>query len=115
MRSGFERTLATQMKLAGVGFKYESIKLPYSLSSNHNYNPDFILDNGIIIEAKGFFRPADVVKMKAVKAQHPHLDIRFVFWDAQKPVCRTKTTHAKWAERHGFPWADREIPKEWLT
>ncbi len=113
MRSGFERTLSAYLKRLKVPFEYESLKIPYVI--HHEYRPDFILSNGVIIEAKGFFRsPAEIAKMRAVKAQHPDLDIRFVFQDAHKQIRGQKTTHAQWAERHGFPWADGEIPKEWL-
>ena len=116
-KSGFERTLATQLKRAKVrSWAYEPIKLPYAIS--HNYHPDFVVEtiNGktIIIEAKGRFRPGDIAKMRAVKDQHPELDIRFVFMEAHSRIPRQKTTHAKWAERHGFPWADGVIPDEWF-
>jgi len=113
MKSGFERTLAAQLKAAKCSFGYETLKVPYVIK--HTYNPDFILDNGIIIEAKGYFRPGDIPKMRAVKAQNPELDIRFVFMDAQKKITGQKSTHAQWAERHGFPWATGKIPVEWLT
>lgn len=112
MRSGFERTLSTQLKSSKVRFGYETLKVPYVIA--HVYNPDFILDNGIIIEAKGRFMKGDTAKMKAVKLQNPHLDIRFVFMDAQKPISGQKQTHAAWAEKNGFPWADKRIPEDWL-
>lgn len=111
-RSGFERTLATQLQAAKVSFEYESLKLPYSIS--HVYHPDFLLGNGIIIEAKGRFMPGDIAKMRAVKTQHPDLDVRFVFMDAHKKISGQKQTHAQWAERHGFPWADGKISEDWL-
>lgn len=114
MRSGFERTLATQLKMAKVPFEYESLKIPYTI--NHTYSPDFVLRNGVIIEAKGYFRDArEPAKMRAVKAQHPHLDIRFVFMDAHKRIPGQRTTHAQWAERHGFQWASGTIPEEWYN
>lgn len=112
-RSGFERALATQLESLGIKFGYESKELPYSI--NHIYNPDFILPNGIIIEAKGYFRNNDKAKMLQIKATYPHLDIRFVFMDPDKLVSRTKQTHAEWADRHGFPWAGSKIPLEWLA
>lgn len=46
--------------------------------------------------------------MVAVKRQHPDLDIRIVFYSK-------KLKDIKWAERHGFPYAIDEIPKEWLN
>jgi len=112
-RSGFERTIAASLKRRKIAFEYETLKLPYTI--NHVYTPDFVLPNGIIIEVKGRFMPGDVSKMRAVKAQHPTLDIRFVFMDAHKKIPGQKQTHAAWADRHGFPWADKEIPSDWLV
>ena len=113
-RSGFEKTLATQLRRSKVKFEYETIKLPYVLKKN--YIPDFILDNRIIIEAKGRLTVHDRTKMIAVKLNNPDLDIRFVF---QKPFNKIRknspTTYAKWAEKNGFPWANERIPKQWLT
>lgn len=110
-KSGFERTIAANLKRRKVPFKYESLKLPYVIP--HTYHPDFILDNGVIVEAKGRFRPGDTAKMRAVKAAHPELDIRFCFMEAHKKIPGQKTTYAQWAERHGFPWCDGEIPEDW--
>lgn len=112
MRSGFERTLAHQLKQAGRPFTYETLKLPYVIE--HTYHPDFMLDNGIIIEAKGRFMKGDTAKMKAVKKAHPHLDIRFVFMYAHQKISGQKQTHAEWAEKNGFKWADGKVPQEWL-
>ena len=112
-KSGFERTLDTQLKKAKAAYKYESLTLDYSI--HHKYRPDFVFDNGMIIEAKGRFMPGDAAKMRAVKAAHPHLDIRFVFMSAHQKIGRQKQTYAEWADRYGFPWADGEIPESWLT
>jgi len=113
MRSGFEHQLALYLRKKRVKFKYESLALPYS--SDHIYKPDFILANGIIIEAKGEFRPADRRKMLLVKGQHPDLDIRFVFQNANNKLNKkSKTTYGQWADKHGFPWAHNVIPNEWI-
>lgn len=111
-RSGFERSLAASLKRRKVKFEYESVKVPYVIK--HNYNPDFILPNGVWIEAKGYFRPGDVAKYRAVKEQNPEMDLRFVFMDGDKKISRQKTTHGQWCDRHGFPWASGDIPDEWL-
>jgi len=60
-RSGFEATLANQLKRGGVSFQYESIKLEYTKTAT--YTPDFILPNGIIIEAKGVWTVEDRKKL----------------------------------------------------
>lgn len=113
-RSGFERTLVTQLKRAGVKFTYESLKLPYQ--TFHNYYPDFVLENGIVIEAKGKLDQDTRAKMIAVKKAYPDLDIRFVFMRADNKISRgSKTTYGMWAERNGFKWADGVIPEEWFS
>lgn len=113
-RSGFERTLDLQLKKSGVKYEYETMKIEYTLAGT--YNPDFILANGIIIEAKGYMDKDAKRKMEAVRRQHPDLDIRIVFMQADKKMPNSsKQTHGQWATRHGFPWADGEIPDEWLT
>jgi hypothetical protein len=112
-KSGFERTLDADLKRQKVSYQYEPIKLDYVIK--HKYNPDFVLSNGVIIEAKGYFRKGDTAKMKAVKEAHPTLDIRFVFMNADKKISGQKQTHGEWASRNGFPFASERIPKDWLT
>lgn len=111
-KSGFERTLSVQLAQSNVKWTYETLELPYVLS--RTYNPDFILENGIIIEAKGLLDRDSKAKMAAVKKQYPDLDIRFVFMYADKKVPGSKQTHGQWATKNGFPWADGRIPEEWL-
>ena len=113
-RSGFERSIAANLKRRNVQFQYETLELAYTLCKT--YRPDFILPNGIIVEAKGVLTPADRTKMKAVKDAHPELDIRMLFMDASKKLSkRAKMTYGRWAEVNGFIWAEgTEIPKEWL-
>ena len=83
-RSKFEQRLAVAMKRAGVIFTYESMRIKYV--KNHHYTPDFVLDNGVILEAKGRFMSSDRAKHLLVKAQHPDLDIRFVFMRASNTL-----------------------------
>ena len=111
-RSGFERTINANLLSRGVKFTYETLQVPYILTGT--YNPDFILESGIIIEAKGLLDRESKRKMIAVKKQHPELDIRFIFADGDKKVPGTKQTHGQWASRNGYKWADREVPEEWL-
>ena len=112
-RSKFEKTLGKLFEVAGVVVNYEPFKLPYVLHST--YTPDFELPNGIIIEAKGVLKPSDRRKMKAVKKQHPDLDIRFVFQNAYNKLDkRSPTSYAQWAEKNGFLWAHKKVPEEWM-
>lgn len=112
-KSGFERTLAASLNGRGVKFKYESTQVPYVLE--RTYNPDFeIVDHGFFIEAKGLLDRDSKAKMVAVKKQHPELDIRFVFMQADKKIPGTRQTHGEWATKNGFIWAEGSIPDEWL-
>lgn len=113
-KSGFERTVAANLTSRGVNFEYESLELPYTLQGT--YHPDLVLvDSGIVVELKGVLDRDSKRKMAAIRKQYPDLDIRFLFMDANKKVPGSKQTHATWAEKNGYRWAEREIPQEWLN
>lgn len=115
-RSGLEVKVATQLKECGVEAEYEKFKIRYRLEEDKTYTPDFKLPNGIIIETKGRFVASDRKKHLLVKKQHPDLDIRFVFTNSKSKINKgSKTTYADWCNQHGFLYADKEVPKEWLT
>ena len=76
----------------GIKVEYESEKIPYIVpASNHTYNPDFKLPNGIFVETKGRFVAADRKKHLLVKQQNPELDIRFVFTSSKNKMRFLKT------------------------
>lgn len=113
-RSGFERTLDTQLRSSEAEYRYEDTKIPYILDGI--YNPDFhLLSSDIFIEAKGVLTPEDRRKLRAVKDQHPEIDLRLVFMNAQGRISHGRITNAEWARRNGFVWADGIIPEEWLN
>ena len=113
-RSGFESKLANQLQRSGVCFEYETLKIEYRKVST--YTPDFILPNGIIIEAKGVWTVEDRTKHLLVRAQHPHLDMRLVFMNAANKIRKgSDTTYAKWCDKKGIIYADKIIPKSWLS
>ena len=115
-RSGLEDKISKVLTEAGVLFQYESLKIKYNVpAKDHSYCPDFVLFNNVIIETKGRFVTADRQKHLLIKQQHPELDIRFLFSNAHAKVSKlSKTTYAMWADKHGFKWAHRELPMEWL-
>ena len=82
-----------------------------------NYTPDFCLVNGVYLETKGQFTPEDRRKILAVKKDNPDVDVRMVFQAPYNKIDkRSKTTYAKWCEKHDIPWcAFHSIPIEWLT
>lgn len=73
------------------------------------------IEHRIIIETKGRFVTADRQKHLMIKAQHPDLDIRFLFQNSRARISKTsKTTYADWCRKNGFLFADRIVPEEWL-
>ena len=119
LRSGFELKAAKYMDALGVDYEYESVKLSYMVpESSHTYTPDFRLPNGIIIEAKGRFTPADRRKMALVIEQHPDKDIRLLFMLNNTLTKASKTTYSAWCEKRGIKCAVSkagEIPQEWIN
>ena len=115
-RSGLEEKVSKQLQELGVEYEYEKFKIAYSVNEIRKYTPDFkILSNGIIVETKGRFLPADRKKHLLVKEQHPELDIRFVFSNSNaKLQKKSPTSYANWCDKNGFKWADKLIPQEWL-
>ena len=111
-RSGLEERFGKLLDKQGVPFLYEVEKFAYVTESK--YTPDFFLPNGVIIEAKGFFKPSDRRKMLAVKQQHPELDIRFVFQRNNTISKNSKTTYGDWADKYNFPWCIfPDVPTHW--
>lgn len=115
-RSGLEAKIAQQIEDAGHTIRYEQTKLPYILpASNHTYTPDYVLDNGIIVEGKGLFEPQDRKKHLLIKRQLPELDIRFVFSRSASPIYKgSPTRYSDWCNKFGFLYADKTIPVAWF-
>jgi len=115
-RSGLEDKISDQLKGSGVKFTYESMKITYRVDELRKYTPDFILFNGIIVETKGRFTAADRKKHLLIKEQCPEFDIRFVFSNSKAKLNKgAKSSYGDWCNKYGFLYADKEIPKEWLS
>lgn len=112
-KSKFEAEIARLLDRQKVEYAYEGLTLKYAVI--RNYKPDFILPNGIIIETKGYFQSDDQRKMRAVKDQHPELDIRMVFQRLAGKVQGSNMTNSQWCEKYGFKYADGKIPKDWIN
>ena len=114
-RSGLEDRISKQLKALSIPVKYEEFKIKYEVNEVRTYTPDFELPNGIIIESKGRFVVADRKKHLLIKKQHPDLDIRFVFSNSRAKINKgSKTTYGMWCDKHGFLYADKLIPEEWI-
>ena len=119
-RSGLEERISRQIKAAGLPVQYETDKISYIWPErNSTYTPDFKLpkQGGFFhVETKGIFSVDDRQKHVLVKAQHPEIDIRFVFSNANAKIYKGSTTsYAQWCDKHGFLYANKTIPEAWLT
>ena len=114
-RSGLEERVSRELEEAGVKYEYETQKIKYRVEEDRTYTPDFTLPNGIIVETKGRFTTADRKKHLLIQKQYPKHDIRFVFQNSRAKLYKgAKTTYAQWCDKHGFLYADKSIPEEWL-
>ena len=114
-RSGLEKEVTAFLQQRQKKVRYEELVIEWEDLRYRTYTPDFMLDNGIIIETKGMFDSEDRRKHLEVKKQHPTLDIRFVFSNANAKLYKgSKTTYADWCDKNGFLWAHRVIPEDWL-
>ena len=114
-RSGLEDRVAAYLRTEQKEVRFEVLKIEWEDLRYRTYTPDFVLDNGIIIETKGFFDADDRRKHLTVKKQHPELDIRFVFSNAKTKLNKgAKSRYFEWCEKNNFLWANRVIPEAWL-
>jgi len=114
-RSGLENLVLDSLKERKCNAKYECLKIEWEDLAYRTYTPDFLLPNGIIIETKGRFTPEDRMKHLAIKKQHPEIDIRFVFTNSRAKLRKgAKSSYGDWCAKHGFLYADKDVPQEWL-
>ena len=118
-RSGLEDKVSKQIAAAGLPVSYEEDKVRYIWPSREStYTPDFRLPgpNGpVYIETKGRWTVDDRQKHLLIRDQHPDVDIRFVFSNQNAKLYKgSPTTYAMWCDRHGFKYANKTIPQEWL-
>lgn len=117
-RSKLEVIVNKQLAESGINYSYEGElnTIRYVIpETKHRYVADFLLSNGIIIEAKGMFVIEDRKKHLLIRDQFPELDIRFLFMNSRNRISKSsKTTYGAWCEKKGFLYADKEIPQSWL-
>lgn len=114
-RSGLEHKLSIYLDELKYKYLYEKVKIEWEDLSYRTYTPDFILNNGIIIETKGRFLAIDRRKHLAIKQQHPDLDIRFIFTNSRNKLRKgAKSSYGQWCDKYGFRYYDRIIPEDWL-
>lgn len=114
-RGKLEAAVSGSLAAQGCQYLYEPVRLPFN--EPRNYIPDFALtDQAIFLEAKGWFPPEDRRKLLLVKAQYPDLDIRLVFDNPNTRIGKkSQTDYGRWCAKHGFPYAERAVPPEWVA
>ena len=116
-KSGFEAKIAEQLDSITVPAKsmYEITVIKYTVPARDSkYTVDWTLPNGILIESKGRWTREDRKKHLLVKEQHPELDIRILFQSANTKISKgSKTTYAAFCDKHGIPWAEKNVPESW--
>jgi len=116
-RSGLEKDCAAYLRKHKVKFTYEEEKIKWDDSKLRTYTPDFVLENGIIIETKGRFTTADRRKHKEIKKQYgDEYDIRFLFSNPNARLYKGSSgTYASWCKSNGFLFdKGPQVPKEWI-
>lgn len=115
-RSGLEARIAGHLEQLGVDYDFEKMKIRYVRpAQNATYTPDFVLPNGIIVEAKGRFVTKDRQKHLLIKDQFPELDIRFVFSNPASKIGKgSNTSYGDWCENKGYLYATETIPISWI-
>ena len=120
-RSGLEETVSRQIADAGLPVVYEpkADKVSYTWPERQStYLPDFKLPKQggfFFVETKGRWTVDDRQKHLLIKEQHPDLDIRFVFSNQNAPLYKgSPNRYCDWCDKHGFVYANKTIPTEWL-
>lgn len=116
-RSTSEGKVAEALKTVGIIPGFESETVEYLIpATRHKYTPDFVLDNGVFLEVKGFWLSTDRLKILRVLASNPGMDLRMVLDTPTKTVTKgAKMTYASFCDKHGIKWCKTgEIPAEWL-
>ena len=115
-RSGLEERFIQELEKVGLKPNYESREFKYIVpETEHKYTPDFPVSPHIVIETKGRWVLEDRQKMLLIKEQHPDIDFRMVFYNANQKIKKgSKTSYAMWCDKHNIKWANKIIPDEWI-
>jgi len=118
-RSGLEKKVSEQILEAGIKLLYETDKIQFTIPARQaKYTPDFKLPKPggfFFVETKGIWAVQDRQKHILIAQQMPELDIRFVFSNQNARLYKgSPTTYAMYCEKHGFRYANKVIPDEWL-
>lgn len=128
-RSKKEEELAEWLSTHDIGFQYESLKLDYqkpirkglcnecgksNVVQKSSYTPDFVLENGTIIEYKGRLTRKDRTKLLSVLKCNPGIKLKLLFGSDNKLEKNNNKRYSQWATENGFDYALGTPPRRWL-
>ena len=111
--------MGQQITEAGLPLLYETDKISYNVPSRvSRYTPDFKLPKAggfFYVETKGRWVVKDRAKALLLHAQHPDIDIRYVFSNQNARLYKgSPTTYAMYCDKHGLTYANKRLPAEWV-
>lgn len=124
-RSKLEELTAQLLKDAGHKFKYEQKNIEYrsrvrgghcgeceskDVYRKRRYLPDFTLNDGTIVEAKGKLTSSERTKFLAIRESNPGITIVFVFGADNKLTKRKEFRYSDWCKQHGFEYGVKLLP-----
>ena len=111
-RSKLEDQVEEALINQGLSPVYEPDKFEYVL--HRKYKPDFRLGD-VYIEVKGWWPSAERTKFLAVVTHNPDLKIFVAMSRPFQKISKTsKTSLAKWCDKHGICWCPIPIPPWYL-
>jgi len=131
-RSGLEEKVAASLEAKGIKFEYESIRITYekpvrkglcpacgskSTVQVSSYTPDFVLDNGILLEVKGRLTSKDRSKLILVRKSLGDRGKYLVLYLAEdnRLTKGSEKRYSNWCQEKGFDFSIGAIPRRWLT
>ena len=105
-RGTLEHGIVKELKKRRAKFEYETLKIRWEEIMYRSYTPDFILRNGIIIEAKGRWITPGIIDIHSHMGVYPSPSLRS---NSDGNESTDPVTPHVWAE-HSFWTQDTQIP-----
>lgn len=124
-RSKLEQLTAALLKKNKIKFEYEAKRIPFRsrvksgecgdctgthVFQKRAYLPDFTLEDGRIVEAKGRLTSSERTKFLAIRNTNPEIRIAFVFGADNKLTKGKDRRYSDWCVDNGFEYAVKALP-----
>lgn len=123
-RSKLEVLVAKLLTEKRIKFEYEPRKIKYQSRVHggrcvecgakkvfrmRSYLPDFVLQDGTVVEAKGRLTPSERTKFLSIRESNPQLRIVFVFGADNKLNKRKDARYSDWCIEHDFEYGIKQL------